>query len=57
MIGSFDVDALYPSIDTDFAIEKCLDLISGSVITFNGINFAEVGLYLSLTVNKRKTHW
>ena len=24
IIGSFDVEALYPSIDVDFAVEKCL---------------------------------
>ena len=54
IIGSFDVDALYPSIDVDFAIEKCLELILTSDITFKGIDFAEVGLYLSLTVMKEE---
>ena len=53
IIGSFDVEALYPSIDVDFAVGKCLELISNSNITFNGIDFAEVGLYLALTVNKK----
>ena len=37
----------------DFAVGKCLELISNSNITFNGIDFAEVGLYLALTVNKK----
>ena len=54
IIGSFDVDALYPSIDIDFAVEKCLELISSSTIPFIGIDFAEVGLYLSLTVKKKE---
>ena len=52
IIGSFDVDALYPSIDVDFAIVKCLERISSNAITFKGIDFAQVGLYLSLTVKK-----
>ena len=54
IIGSFDVDALYPSIDVNFAIEKCLELILQSDITFKGIDFAEIGLYLSLTVKKKE---
>ena len=44
IIGSFDVTALYPSIDVDFAVEKCLELIFESNITFKGIDFDEVGL-------------
>ena len=54
IIGSFDVEALYPSIDVDLAVDKCLELISNSNITFKGIDFAEVGLYLSLTVKKKE---
>ena len=54
VIGSFDVDALYPSIDVNFAIEKFLEIILASDITFKGIDFAEIGLYLSLTVKKKE---
>ena len=48
------VDALYPSIDVDFAIEKCLDIIFKSDIIFKGIDFSEVSLYLSLNVRKEE---
>ena len=34
MIGSFDVEALYPSININFAVQKCLELISKSEIEF-----------------------
>ena len=54
IIGSFDVEALYPSIDVDFAVEKCLELIMENNIKFKGIDFDEVGLYLALTVNKKE---
>ena len=30
VIGSMDVKALYPSIDIDFATEKCVDMIKES---------------------------
>ena len=53
IIGSFDVEALYPSIDVDIAVEKCLELISENNITFKGIDFNEVGLYLALTTKKK----
>ena len=39
IIGRFDVDALYPFIDIDFAIEKCLELSSDNAITFEGVDF------------------
>ena len=54
IIGSFDVDALYPSIDINFVIEMCLELILGNTITFEDTDFAEVGLYLALTVKKKE---
>ena len=54
MIGSFDVEALYPSIDIDFAIEKCLQLISESEFQFKSIDSTELGLYLSLTMDKNE---
>ena len=37
----------------DFAVEKCLELISENNITFKGIDFNEVGLYLALTTKKK----
>ena len=27
VIGSMDVNALYPSIDIDFAVKKCVEII------------------------------
>ena len=54
MIGSFDVDALYPSIDIDFAIEKCLELIPQSEVEFKSIDASELGLYLALTMDKKE---
>ena len=47
-----DVKALYPSIDIDFATEKCVDMITESDTSFDNINADELGLYLALTVDK-----
>ena len=52
IIGSMDVKALYPSIDIDFAVEKCVEVITTSEVTFNNIDTDELGLYLALTVSK-----
>ena len=52
IIGSMDVKALYPSIDIDFATEKCVDMITESDTSFDNINADELGLYLALTVDK-----
>ena len=52
VIGSMDVKALYPSIDIDFATEKCVDMITESDTSFDNINTDELGLYLALTVDK-----
>ena len=52
VIGSMDVKALYPSIDIDFATEKCVDMITENDTSFDNINTDELGLYLALTVDK-----
>ena len=49
IIGSMDVDALYPSIDIEFAVDRCVDLILESGIEFKDVNINELGLYLALT--------
>ena len=52
VIGSMDVKALYPSIDIDFAVEKCVEMIVESGVTFKNVNTDELGLYLALTVER-----
>ena len=51
IIGSMDVDALYPSIDIEFSVDKCVELILESGIQFKELNTDELGLYLILTEN------
>ena len=51
-IGSMDVKALYPSIDIDFATEKCVEMITKSSTSFENVNTDELGLYLALTVDQ-----
>ena len=46
-----DVKALYPSIDIDFAVEKCVEMIEKSESVFENIDTEELGLYLSLTLS------
>ena len=48
IIGSMDVKALYPSIDIDFAVEKCKELIFESQAEFKNVDTEELGLYLAL---------
>ena len=52
MVGSMDVEALYPSIDIDFSVDICGDLLLESDITFEKVDYKEVGLFLSLTMTK-----
>eukprot|EP00794_Sanderia_malayensis_P018544 gene18544-20405_t len=47
-----DVKALYPSIDVDFAVGKCIDLINESTVEFTNIDADELGLFLILTTDK-----
>ena len=48
MIGSMDVEALYPSIDVDFAVVKCVQLLKESDLTFENVNADELELYVTL---------
>ena len=48
IIGSMDVAALYPSIDIEFSVNRCVDMIFNSEVKFNNINVEELGLYLAL---------
>ena len=48
IIGSMDVEALYPSLDIDFTIEKVCEVLLNSSVEYEGINYKELGLYLSL---------
>ena len=49
IIGSMDAKALYPSLDVDFAVEKCLEIIMESDAEFNNIDTDELGLFIALT--------
>ena len=49
IIGSMDVEALYPSLDIPFTIEKVCELFHESDIQIEEIDYKELGLYLSLT--------
>ena len=48
IIGSMDVEALYPSIDINFSVEKCVELIYESGVQFKNADINELGLYLAL---------
>ena len=47
IVGSMDVEALYPSIDIEFAVEKCIELLRESGIQYTNIDFDELGLFLA----------
>ena len=46
IVDSMDVDALYPSIDIEFAVEKCMELLIKSGIQFKNVDTGELGLFL-----------
>ena len=48
IIGSTDVKALYPSLDTTFTIQKVCEVFKTSNVTIVGIDYEELGLYISL---------
>ena len=48
IVGSMDVEALYPSLDIDFTIEKVCELLYDSKVDIEGIDYKELSLYLSL---------
>ena len=54
IIGSMDVEALYPSIDIDFSVDRCVELIYESGVEFINIDVDELGLYLSLCLTKEE---
>ncbi|CAI9727488.1 Hypothetical predicted protein [Octopus vulgaris] len=49
MVGSMDVVSLYPSMDVDLALEKCVEMINKSKVEFRNVNTEELGLLLRLT--------
>ena len=48
VIGSLDVKALYPSLDLDFTIDVVSEEFYQSKVNMEGIDYEELGLYLSL---------
>ena len=48
IVGSADIEALYPSLDIDFTIDKVCEVFEDSTVSIEGIDYAELGLYLSL---------
>ena len=48
VVGSLDVVALYPSLDLDFTIEKVTEEFFESKVEIDGVDYEELGLYLSL---------
>ena len=51
-----DVESLYPSIDIEFSVDRCCELILDSEISFEQVDTDELGLFLALTVtNERLT--
>ena len=48
IIGSMDVEALYPSLDINFTIDKVCELLHESTVTIEGVDYKELALYLSL---------
>ena len=48
IVGSSDIEALYPNLDIDFTIDKVCEVFKDSTVTIEGIDYAELGLYLSL---------
>ena len=52
--GSMDVEALYPSIDVDFAVEKLIELLKDSDIIFEKVNTDELRLYITLLTTEEE---
>ncbi len=52
VIGSADVKALYPSLDIGFTIEIVCEEFIRSVISFEGVDSEELGLYLALNYSE-----
>ena len=54
ILGSMDVKALYLSIDVDFAVDKCIELINESAMEFVNIDTDQLGLFLMMTNDKEE---
>ena len=54
VVGSVDVKALYPSLDISFTIEKVCEMFQESGVNVEGMDYDEVGLYLSLNISKER---
>ena len=48
IVGSTDVKALYPSLEINFTIEVVCDVFEASDVVVEGVDYEEVGLYISL---------
>ena len=53
MVGSLDVKALYPSLDQDITIETVAEEFHISQVKIEGVDYEELGLYLSLHKDER----
>ena len=53
VVGSLDVKALYPSLDLEFTIEKVTEEFYSSKVKIEGVDYEELGLYLSLHRDER----
>jgi hypothetical protein len=56
VVGSLDVKALYPSLDLDFTIEKVTEEFHRSEVKIEGVDYEELGLYLSLHRSEAYLH-
>ena len=52
-VGSADVVGLYPSLGIDFVVGVIGYMLIQSEINIEGVDFEELGLYLSLTCDKQ----
>ena len=48
VIGSADVDALYPSLDVKFTVDKICETIMNTNLEYKNINYKETTLYIAL---------
>ena len=54
IILSTDVKALYPSLDIDFTADIVSDMFAESSVTIEGIDYEELGLYLSINYTENQ---
>ena len=48
IVGSADIEALYPSLDIPFTVDKVCEIFEESAVSIQEIDYGELGLYLSL---------